>query len=149
MARENRYRPVGLLDDNAALRGAKVHGVPVLGTLMQLPELSGEVAAEMLLIAMPSATNAQMQRVVELCEKAGIPFRTVPRLQDVVAGRLSFNDLKEVAIEDLLGREPVQLDWTAIRTGLRPASAYWLPAGGGSIGSELCRQIAFASVSNR
>ncbi|HSE12911.1 MAG TPA: nucleoside-diphosphate sugar epimerase/dehydratase [Rudaea sp.] len=145
LAHENRYRPVGLLDDNATLRGAKVHGVPVLGTLAQLPELSREVAAEMLLIAMPSATNAQMQRVVELCEKAGIPFRTVPRLQDVVAGRLSFNDLKEVAIEDLLGREPVQLDWTAIRTGLS-GKRVLVTGGGGSIGSELCRQVARLGV---
>ena len=145
LARENRYRPVGLLDDNAALRGAKVHGVPVLGTLMQLPELSREVAAEMLLIAMPSATNAQMQRVVELCETAGIPFRTVPRLQDVVSGRMGFNALKEVAIEDLLGREPVQLDWTAIRTGLS-GKRVLVTGGGGSIGSELCRQVARLGV---
>src|ERR1700753_3133490 len=77
LARENRYRPVGLLDDNAALRGAKVHGVPVLGVVDKLPELAGETAAEMLLIAMPSATNAQMRRVVELCEATGVPFRTM------------------------------------------------------------------------
>ena len=69
---QNRYRPVGILDDNASLRGAKVHGVPVLGTLEQLPELAGEVAAQMLLIAMPSAGNAQMQRVVGLCEQANV-----------------------------------------------------------------------------
>jgi FlaA1/EpsC-like NDP-sugar epimerase len=145
LARENRYRPVGVLDDNPALRGAKVHGVPVLGTLERLPELGGEVAAEMLLIAMPSATNAQMQRVVELCEQANIPFRTVPRLQDVVAGRMSFNELKEVAIEDLLGREAVQLDWTAIRTGLSGKRVF-ITGGGGSIGSELCRQVARLGV---
>jgi len=68
LLRENRYRPVGLLDDNAQLRGAKVHGVPVVGTLDQLQQRAHEVAAEMLLIAMPSASNAQMQRVVEACE---------------------------------------------------------------------------------
>ena len=142
---QNRYRPVGILDDNAALRGAKVHGVPVLGTLEQLPELAGEVAAEMLLIAMPSAGNAQMQRVVGLCEQANVQFRTVPRLQDVVAGRMSFNELKEVAIEDLLGREPVQLDWTAIRTGLS-GKRVLVTGGGGSIGAELCRQVARLGV---
>lgn len=145
LARENRYRPVGVIDDNAALRGAKVHGVPVLGALERLPELAGEVAAEMLLIAMPSATNAQMQRIVSLCEQTGIPFRTVPRLQDVVAGRMSFNELKEVAIEDLLGREAVQLDWTAIRTGLSGKRVF-VTGGGGSIGSELCRQVARLGV---
>ena len=145
LARENRYRPVGVLDDNPALRGAKVHGVPVLGALERLPELAGEVAAETLLIAMPSATNAQMQRVVELCEQTNVPFRTVPRLQDVVAGRMSFNELKEVAIEDLLGREAVQLDWTAIRTGLSGKRVF-ITGGGGSIGSELCRQVARLGV---
>jgi FlaA1/EpsC-like NDP-sugar epimerase len=145
LARENRYRPVGLLDDNPALRGAKLHGIPVLGIIERLPELAREVAAETLLIAMPSATNAQMQRVVELCEQADIPFRTVPRLQDVVAGRLNFNELKEVAIEDLLGREAVQLDWTAIRTGLSGKRVF-VTGGGGSIGSELCRQVARLGV---
>ncbi len=95
----------------------------------------------MLLIAMPSITNAQMRRVVELCEQTGVPFRTMPRLQDVVAGRMSFSDLKEVAIEDLLGRDPVQLDWTAIRTGLA-GQRVLVTGGGGSIGAELCRQIA-------
>jgi FlaA1/EpsC-like NDP-sugar epimerase len=142
---ENRYRPLGILDDNAALRGAKLHGVPVLGTLEQLPQLSNEVAAEMLLIAMPSASNAQMQRVVESCERSGIPFRTVPRLQDVVSGRMAFNELKEVAIEDLLGRDPVQLDWTAIHSGLS-GKRVLVTGGGGSIGAELCRQVARLGV---
>jgi FlaA1/EpsC-like NDP-sugar epimerase len=145
LVHENRYRPVGILDDDTKLRGAKVHGVPVLGTLEQLPDLTREVAAEMLLIAMPAAGNAQMQRVVELCESTGVAFRTVPRLQDVVAGRMSFNELKEVAIEDLLGRDPVQLDWTAIRTGLSGARVL-VTGGGGSIGSELCRQVARLGV---
>jgi len=145
LARENRYRPVGLVDDNIALRGAKVHGVPVLGTVERLPELAREVAAEMLLIALPSASNAQMQHVVEACEATGVPFRTVPRLQDVVAGKVSFSELKEVAIEDLLGRDPVQLDWTAIRTGLS-GKRVLITGGGGSIGSELCRQVARLGV---
>jgi len=141
LRREGRFRPVGLIDDNRSLRGAKVHGVPVLGELQQLGEIAREVAAEMLLIAMPSASNQQMQRAVELCEDADLPFRTVPRLQDVIDGRSSFNQLKEVAIEDLLGREPVALDWTAIRTSLS-GQRVMISGGGGSIGSELCRQVA-------
>jgi FlaA1/EpsC-like NDP-sugar epimerase len=145
LKRENRYVAVGFLDDNRALRGSKLHGVPVLGELHRLDELAREVAAEMLLIAMPSASNAQMQRVVERCEATGLPFRTVPRLQDVVEGRSSFNELKEVAIEDLLGRDPVSLDWTAIRTGLAGRRVL-ISGGGGSIGSELCRQVARLGV---
>ena len=141
LVRENRYRPVGILDDNPQIRGARIHGVPVLGTLEQLPDLARETAAQMLLIAMPSAGSAQMQRVVGFCEATDLPFRTMPRLADVVAGRSTFGELKEVAIEDLLGREPVQLDWTAIRTGLS-GKRVLVTGGGGSIGSELCRQVA-------
>jgi FlaA1/EpsC-like NDP-sugar epimerase len=141
LLRDNRYRPVGMLDDNVHVRGARVHGVPVLGTLAQLPELARETAAQMVLIAMPSATSVQMQRVVGLCETTGLPFRTMPRLADVVAGRSSFGELKEVAIEDLLGREQVQLDWTSIRTGIS-GKRVLITGGGGSIGSELCRQVA-------
>jgi FlaA1/EpsC-like NDP-sugar epimerase len=145
LAREDRYRPVGLLDDDPALRGARVHGVPVLGPLDRLPELARAVAAEMLLIAMPSASSTQMRRVVELCEQTGIPFRTVPRLQDVVSGRMGFTDLKPVAIEDLLGRDPVRLDWTAIRNALS-GQRVLITGGGGSIGAELCRQVARLGV---
>jgi FlaA1/EpsC-like NDP-sugar epimerase len=145
LRRENRFRPVGFLDDSRRLRGAKLHGVPVLGSLDQLEEIAREAAAEMLLIAMPSSSNQQMQRVVELCEATGLPFRTVPRLRDVVEGRSSFNELKEVAIEDLLGRDPVSLDWTAIRTGLQSRRVL-VTGGGGSIGAELCRQIARLGV---
>ncbi len=141
LVRENRYRPVGILDDNAQIRGARIHGVPVLGMLEQLPELARETAAQMLLIAMPSANSAQMQRVVGFCEATGLPFRTMPRLADVVAGRSNFNELKEVAIEDLLGREQVELDWTSIRTGIS-GKRVLVTGGGGSIGSELCRQVA-------
>ena len=147
LRREGRFRPVGLIDDNRALRGAKVHGVPVLGDLDQLAQIAREAAAEMLLIAMPSASNQQMQRAVERCEDSGLPFRTVPRLQDVIEGRSSFNQLKEVAIEDLLGRDPVALDWTAIRTGLSGRRVL-VSGGGGSIGSELCRQVARLGVSS-
>jgi len=141
LVRENRYQLVGILDDNQQIRGARIHGVPVLGNLEQLPALSRETAAQMLLIAMPSATSLQMQRVVGLCEQTGLPFRTMPRLADVVAGRSSFGELKEVAIEDLLGREQVQLDWTSIRTGIS-GKRVLVTGGGGSIGSELCRQVA-------
>jgi len=141
LRRENRYAPVGFLDDNPQLRGSRLHGIPVLGTLDQLPQLARETAAEMIVIAMPAASKLQMRRAVELCETCDLPFRTVPRLEDVVSGRSSFNELKEVAIEDLLGREPVQLDWTAIRTRLA-GKRVLVTGGGGSIGSELCRQVA-------
>jgi FlaA1/EpsC-like NDP-sugar epimerase len=141
LRRDSRYSVIGFVDDNPALRGARINGIPVLGTIEQLPEMARAIAVQMLLIAMPGATTAQMRRVVSLCEKTGLPFRTVPRLEDVVAGRAQFNEIKEVAIEDLLGRDAVQLDWTSIRESLNGRRVL-VTGGGGSIGSELCRQVA-------
>ena len=145
LKREAVYAPVGFVDDNPALRGAKVQGVPVLGRLEDVGEVAREVAAEMLLIAIPSASNAAMRRVVELCESTELAFRTIPKLSDVVEGRYGFNQIKEVAIEDLLGREPVAVEWTAIRQGLA-GRRIMVTGGGGSIGAELCRQVARLGV---
>lgn len=147
LRRESLMRPVGFVDDNASLRGAKLQGVPVLGRLEEVGEVAREVAAEMLLIAMPSADGPSMRRIVALCEATGLPFRTIPRLADVVDGRFGFNQLKEVAIEDLLGRDPVALEWTRIRNGLAGRRVL-VTGGGGSIGAELCRQIARLGVAS-
>jgi FlaA1/EpsC-like NDP-sugar epimerase len=141
LRRDARYVPVGFVDDDDGLRGSRLHGVPVLGGIDRLLELTRRVGAEMLLIAMPSADKDEMRRIVDLCERTGLPFRTVPRLDDVVSGRAQFNELKEVAIEDLLGRDPVRLEWNAIRLSLT-GQRVLVTGGGGSIGSELCRQIA-------
>jgi FlaA1/EpsC-like NDP-sugar epimerase len=138
---DGRYSVIGFVDDKPSLRGASINGQPVLGCTDQLPELAREAAVEMLLIALPAATTGQMRRVVELCDQTGLPYRTVPRLEDVVAGRAQFNEIKEVAIEDLLGRDAVELDWTAIRETLTGRRVL-ITGGGGSIGSELCRQVA-------
>ncbi|MGY3038715.1 FlaA1/EpsC-like NDP-sugar epimerase [Rhodanobacter sp. TND4EL1] len=139
--RDNRYVVVGFVDDKASLRGASINGRPVLGKLEKLPEVAREAAVDMLLIALPGATTAEMRRVVALCDATDLPYRTVPRLDDVVAGRAQFNEIKEVAIEDLLGRDAVELDWTAIRETLSGRRVL-VTGGGGSIGSELCRQVA-------
>ncbi len=141
LRRDPHFQLVGFVDDDISLRGARLQGIPVLGSIERLPELAREVAAQMLLIALPAASTAQMRRVVELCQAAGVAFRTVPRLDDVVAGRAQFNQIKEVAIEDLLGRDSVELDWTAIRTGISGRTVL-VTGGGGSVGSELCRQVA-------
>jgi len=141
LRRDTRYIPAGFIDDDASLRGSRLHGVPVLGDTGKLAEIARRVGAEMLLIAMPSADKDQMRRIVSLCEATGLPFRTVPRLDDVVSGRAQFNELKEVAIEDLLGRDPVKLEWNAIRLSIS-GQRVLVTGGGGSIGSELCRQIA-------
>ena len=137
----SRSEQVAFLDDNPRLRGAQVHGIPVLGTIDQLPRVAREVGADQAIIAMPSATNQQMQRIVEICEQSGIEFRTLPTLNDLGNKATRIDDLKRVAIDDLLGREPVRLVWDSIREGLA-GKRVMITGGGGSIGSELCRQIA-------
>jgi len=139
--RDGGYAVVGFLDDRPALRGASINGHPVLGQFEQLPEIAREAAVEMLLIALPNASVSEMRRVVALCDASDLPYRTIPRLDDVVAGRAQFNEIKEVAIEDLLGRDAVELDWTAIRETIGGRRVL-VTGGGGSIGSELCRQVA-------
>ncbi len=140
---EGRYQPVGLLDDNPALRGAKLQGVPVLGTLDELPYIAQETAPQLLVIAMPSASAVEMQRVVSLCDETGLPFRMVSRLSDMLEGRGRRLALSEVRIEDLLGRAQVQFDPpSATLAGRRVV----VTGAGGSIGSELARQCAAAGV---
>lgn len=135
------YHPVGFLDDAARLRGSKVQGVPVLGRVEDVADIARETAAKLLVIAMPSADASAMQRIVMACERTGLPFRMVPRLQDVLEGRSLPGELKEVAIEDLLGRKPVLPDWKSIRGWLGGRSVL-VTGAGGSIGSELVRQCA-------
>lgn len=145
MRRDGRYRPIGFLDDQPRLQRARLQGLPVLGTLERLPQIASEVAAELVVIAIPTATPEQMQRIVALCERARLPFRTVPRLSDVLGGKVAPGELKTVAIEDLLGREPVAPDWLPVRKWLAGRSVL-ITGAGGSIGSELCRQVARLGV---
>lgn len=135
------YEILGFLDDNKRLRGVRVHGVPVLGSIERLPQIGKDLDAELVIIAMPSANNQQMQRIVEICEQSEIKFRTLPTLQDLGSRATRIGVLKRVAIDDLLGREPVSLNWDSIRDGLA-GKRVMITGGGGSIGSELCRQIA-------
>lgn len=141
MCRDAAYAPVGFLDDHPALKGSNIHGIPILGRIDDLPAIAQKQHPDLVIIAMPSATNAEMRRVVDVCERAGIEFRTLPRLQDLATGEPQVSELREVSIEDLLGRDPVVLDWRRISEGVIGRSVL-VSGAGGSIGSELCRQIA-------
>jgi len=141
LRRRGAFEIVGFLDDDERLRGAQVHGCPVLGTIDQLPRVCLEVGADIAIIAMPSASNQQMQKVVGICEKSEVKFRTLPTLNDLGNKATRIDDLKRVAIDDLLGRDPISLVWDTIREGLA-GKCVMITGGGGSIGSELCRQIA-------
>ena len=141
LRRRGGFNVIGFLDDDNRLRGAQVHGIPVLGTIDTLPGIGTSLDADLAIIAMPSATNQQMQRIVEICELSEIEFRTLPTLQDLGSQATNIGDLKRVVIDDLLGRDPVSLEWESIRAGL-VGKRVMITGGGGSIGSELCRQIA-------
>jgi FlaA1/EpsC-like NDP-sugar epimerase len=135
------YRPAGFVDDTPRKLGMEVHGVRVLGTCDEIAEICARQSVDLILIAIPSADSKEMRRIVGLCDAAGVPMRTLPRFQDLVGGRSVVNELREIFIEDLLGREPVSLDWDRIHREIRGKTVL-VTGGGGSIGSELCRQIA-------
>lgn len=134
-------QPIAFLDDDPRKRGIEIHGVRVAGACKMMPGLVDELDIDMVIIAMPSASSKQIRNVVELCEEAGVEFRMLPKMADLIAGRVSTGALREVSIEDLLGRDPVKLDLPAIRAGMS-GKCILVSGGGGSIGSELCRQVA-------
>jgi len=135
-----RYEPVGLLDDDHHKRGAHIHGVRVLGRIEELPVFAADREVEEVLVAIPSASGAQMRRIVDLCKAAGVRFRTIPGLDRLIDGRVTVSQLRNVAIEDLLGRDPVRLDMEAISAAMR-GHVVMVSGAGGSIGSEICRQV--------
>jgi FlaA1/EpsC-like NDP-sugar epimerase len=135
------YRPVAFVDDASLKQGKDVHGVRVVGACDAIPDLANELDVRLIVIALPSANSRQMQRVVALCEATGLPFRVLPHMKDLVTGQVTLKELREVKIDDLLGRETVSLDWKAITQGVQGKSVL-VTGGGGSIGSELCRQVA-------
>lgn len=135
------YQPVAFIDDDTSKRNREIHGVRVVGACENIPDVISYYGIELSLIALPSASSKQIQHIVGICEKTGVPFRILPRLQDLMSGQVGLKELRDVRIEDLLGREKVTLDWQSIKDGLTGKSVM-VTGGGGSIGSELCRQIA-------
>ncbi len=143
LQRSGAHQVLGFMDDDNSLRGVRIHGVRMLGNIEQLPRLSEEMAIQLAIIAMPDASNEQMQRVVNICEQAQVEFKTLPNLSDLSdpATPSRLDDIKSVALEDLLGREAIALDWQSLRSGFS-GKRVTVTGGGGSIGSELARLIA-------
>ncbi|WP_456376799.1 polysaccharide biosynthesis protein [Thiolapillus sp.] len=141
------YLPVAFVDDDANKRGREIHGVRVMGSCRKLPRIARRLAVDLIMLAVPSADKSQMQRIITWVEETGLPFRTVPPLKELMSGNVRVDQLREVMIEDLLGRDPVALDWQAIKQGLSGRSVL-ITGAGGSIGSELCRQLANLSLKN-
>ena len=138
--RGSAYVAVACLDDDPSKRGIRIENVRVLGSVDQLPDVLLSNPADEILIAVPSATAAQMRRFVEICTRSKIGFRTVPALKDIIAGHVTVGQLREVSLEDLLGREPVEIDLEAVRREIQGRTVL-VTGAAGSIGSELVRQI--------
>ncbi|MHC4204850.1 MAG: polysaccharide biosynthesis protein [Planctomycetota bacterium] len=134
------YDVVGLIDDDSAKQGTHIHGIPILGAVEQLSEICEEHKIEEIAIAMPSASPQQLRRVIQVCEGAKIRFRTVPSITDIASGKLRVSQIRDVDINDLLGREAVKLDMDLIEAFARD-KIILVTGAGGSIGSEMCRQL--------
>ena len=135
-----KYNIVGFLDDSKNKIGRTIHGVPVLGRIDDIKVLIKKGKADEALIATPSARGQQMRRIVELCKTSGIPFKTIPGYGELIDGKVTINAIREVAYRDLLGREMIKLDEKQIGAYLKGQNVL-VTGAGGSIGSELCRQI--------
>jgi FlaA1/EpsC-like NDP-sugar epimerase len=135
------YGIIGFLDDDSNKIGRSIHGVSVLGVIDELKEIVIKKRIEEILIAIPSATGNQMKRIVELCKQAKVKYKTIPGIGELIDGRVSVKSIRDVSYEDLLGREPVHLEKEKIGRYLQEKRIL-ITGAGGSIGSELCRQIA-------
>ncbi len=135
------YRPIGFIDDNPAKVGHRIHGVEVLGNRARLPQVIAEVRPDVVLAAMPSAAPATIREVVKTLEPFHLPIQTLPNLRDLLQCRVVVSQIRNLSIEDLLDRVPVDLDPEPLRALVRDARVL-VTGAGGSIGSELCRQVA-------
>ncbi|MBM4103987.1 MAG: polysaccharide biosynthesis protein [Planctomycetes bacterium] len=138
--RDSQYEVVGFVDDDPAKRDTEINGIPVLGTVDDLASICKKRSIDEIAVAIPSASRTQLRRVVQVCQGAKIRFSTVPSLMDIAAGKLQVSQMRDVDINDLLGREVVNLDMEQIHVFLKD-NVILVTGAGGSIGSEMCRQV--------
>jgi FlaA1/EpsC-like NDP-sugar epimerase len=146
IAREMRNNPalgleaVGFIDDDPTKQKVRIYDIPILGVRADIPEAVGEYKISQVIIAMPTATGATIREIVRICDQANVRARIMPGLGELLDGRVTLKQVRDVRIEDLLRRAPVQTDVEAV-AGLLRGKRVLVTGGGGSIGSELCRQI--------
>lgn len=137
----NNYLPIGFIDDDPCKKGHSLHGIPILGTRQDIPRLIKQYEVEEVVIALPSASRQDIREILEICQQATAHILMIPPVTEIINGLVSMKQLRDVQIEDLLGREPVRVDLAAISHYLNKERVL-ITGAGGSIGSEICRQVA-------
>ncbi len=135
------YHIVGFVDDDPKKTGLRIHGTPILGGIDNLSKFAKEYEIDEILIAISSASGREMRRIVESCEATRIKFRTIPGIAELIDGRVSVKTIRDVAYDDLMGRKPVQMEMEKVGEYIQNRPVL-VTGAGGSIGAELCRQIA-------
>jgi len=141
-SRDNFYLPVGFIDDNSIKQGVAIHGLKVLGKIDKITDIARDKGVRQIIIALPSANSQTIKEAVELGRKAGVKnIKIIPPITEIIDGQISTKDLREIEIEDLLGREPVSLDTNLIEDFVKTKKIL-ITGASGSIGSELARQVS-------
>ena len=135
-----KYLPIGFLDNDKNKRGRTIHGVPVLGPLSDLQELVANKCVNEILIAVAEASGKEMREIIDACKETGLPYKILPGMDEIINGKVGIKALRDVSYQDLLGRAPVQLDTTSISEYISGKTVL-VTGCGGSIGSELVRQV--------
>jgi len=135
--------PVAFVDDDRAKHGTQIFGVPVLGTIEDLAHIAAKTSASEILVCIPSADFSQMRRILGACRRCGIPIRTLPSVSELLNGQVSWKDLRSIHVEDVLQRETIKVDKMLVDCLIKD-KVVLVTGAGGSIGSELCRQVAAA-----
>src|SRR5262249_41864331 len=141
MANSSAYQPVGFIDDDPAKVGHRIHGVPVLGTRAELPDILRRHQPHEVLLAIPASDPVLIRHIVRTVEPFKIPIKLLPTLREVIEGRSELSQIRSRSVEALLARPPVGLDREPLKH-LIGGRRVMVTGAGGSIGAELCRQIA-------
>ncbi len=141
LVRSPQWRAAGVFDDDATMAGRQLQGVRVLGKIAELPAFAGRLGVRHAIIAMPAASHGARRRAVSIASDAGLEVMTVPAYDDLVSGRVTVSQIRHVELDDLLGRDPVVLDTAGLKDWIHDR-VIMVTGAGGSIGSELCRQLA-------
>jgi len=135
------YQPIGFVDDDLTMQGRQVCEIPVLGTRNNIPQLVKKYKIDEVIIAIPSASPRVVREIMEICQGTGVRVKIIPGIKRILSGNWSVHEIRDLQLEDLLHREPVEIDMEAASNYLK-GKRVLITGAGGSIGSEICRQIA-------